>query len=95
MHNSFLSALQVSTLHVAIRHVDTMDCRNRQMTAFYEVVSWFKPGFVLMENVVDILLKENGIYAKSAMGCLLQMGYQVRMGIIAACDQGVPQARNR
>lgn len=58
------------------------------MTAFYDVVNWFKPGFVLMENVVDILNKEDGIYAKSAMGSLLQMGYQVRMGIIAAYDQG-------
>lgn len=65
------------------------------MTAFYDVVNWFKPGFVLMENVVDILKKEDGVYAKSAMGSLLQMGYQVRMGIIAAYDQGVPQARNR
>ena len=65
------------------------------MEAFYDVVNWFKPGFVLMENVPDILKKEDGMYAKSAMGCLLDMRYQVRMGIIAACDQGVPQARNR
>ena len=48
-----------------------------------------------MENVVDSLRKEDGIYAKSAMGTLLLLNYQVRMGIIAACDQGVPQARNR
>lgn len=87
--------MKVSLLHVLIGSFVDMRCRNRQMTAFYEVVNWFKPGFVLMENVVDILRKEDGIYAKSAMGCLLQMGYQVRMGIIAACDQGVPQARNR
>ena len=73
----------------------THPCRNRQMTAFYRVVRWFQPGFVLMENVVGILQKEDGIYAKSAMGSLLQMGYQVRMGIVAAYDQGAPQARNR
>ena len=48
-----------------------------------------------MENVVDSLVKEDGMYAKSAMGSLLQLNYQVRMGIIEACDQGVPQARNR
>lgn len=70
-------------------------CRNRQAEAFYDVVNWFKPSFVLMENVCDILRAEDGIYAKSAIGCLLEMRYQVRMGIIAACDQGVPQARNR
>ena len=48
-----------------------------------------------MENVVDSLIKEDGMYAKSAMGSLFQLNYQVRMGIIEACDQGVPQARNR
>ncbi|KAL0040722.1 hypothetical protein WJX79_003028 [Trebouxia sp. C0005] len=71
------------------------DSRNRQMEAFYDVVLWFQPGFVLMENVVDTLHKEDGMYAKSAMGSLLLLNYQVRMGIIAACDQGVPQIRNR
>ena len=65
------------------------------MEAFYDVVNWFQPGFVLMENVPDILLKEDGMYAKSAIGCLLEMRYQVRMGIIKACDQGVPQIRTR
>ncbi len=65
------------------------------MEAFYDVVLWFQPGFVLMENVVDTLKKEDGMYAKSAMGSLLLLSYQVRMGIIAACDQGVPQVRNR
>ncbi len=70
-------------------------CRNRQMEAFYDVVLWFQPGFVLMENVVDTLKKEDGMSAKSAMGSLLLLNYQVRMGIIAACDQGVPQVRNR
>ena len=59
------------------------------------MVMHFQPSFVLMENVVDTLRKEDGMYAKSAMGSLLLMKYQVRMGIIAACDQGVPQARNR
>lgn len=48
-----------------------------------------------MENVLDILKKEDGTYAKSAMASLLTMRYQVRIGVIAACDQGVPQSRNR
>lgn len=65
------------------------------MTAFYDVVEYFQPAYVLMENVVDILKKEDGTYAKSAMASLLAMRYQVRTGIIAACDHGVPQSRNR
>ncbi|KAL3146940.1 hypothetical protein ABBQ38_014910 [Trebouxia sp. C0009 RCD-2024] len=71
------------------------DGRNRQVTAFYDVVEYFRPAYVLMENVLDILKKEDGTYAKSAMASLLNMRYQVRTGIIAACDQGVPQSRNR
>ncbi|DBB18710.1 TPA: hypothetical protein ACH3X3_000316 [Trebouxia sp. C0006] len=71
------------------------DSRNRQVTAFYNVVDFFKPGFVLMENVVDIFKKEDGTYAKSAMASLLAMRYQVRAGIIAASGYGVPQIRNR
>ncbi|KAL0043430.1 hypothetical protein WJX79_004501 [Trebouxia sp. C0005] len=71
------------------------DSRNRQVTAFYSVVDFFKPGFVLMENVVDIFKKEDGTYAKSAMASLLAMRYQVRAGIIAASGYGVPQIRNR
>lgn len=58
-------------------------------------MEFFKPAYVLMENVVDIFKKEDGMYAKSAMASLLSMRYQVRAGIIAACDQGVPQSRNR
>ncbi len=72
-----------------------MWCRNRQVTAFYDVVEFFKPAYVLMENVPDIFKKEDGTYAKSAMASLLSMRYQVRAGIIAACDHGVPQSRNR
>ena len=59
------------------------------------MVEYFGPPWVLMENVVDILNKEDGTYAKSAMASLLAMRYQVRCGIIAAVDHGVPQLRNR
>ena len=80
---------------VHVNSVFGCNCRNRQVTAFYDVVEYFRPAYVLMENVLDILKKEDGTYAKSAMASLLTMRYQVRIGVIAACDQGVPQSRNR
>ena len=80
---------------VQIKPTFGCNCRNRQVTAFYDVVEYFRPAYVLMENVLDILKKEDGTYAKSAMASLLTMRYQVRIGVIAACDQGVPQSRNR
>ena len=91
MAEQFFSAHRLLSIVVHRNH----HCRNRQVTAFYDVVEFFKPAYVLMENVVDIFKKEDGMYAKSAMASLLSMRYQVRAGIIAACDHGVPQSRNR
>lgn len=31
--------------------------RNRQVDAFYDIIEWLQPGYVLMENVLDILGK--------------------------------------
>lgn len=70
-------------------------CRNRQVQAFYDVIEWFNPGYVLMENVLDIFKKQDGMYAKFAASRLLNMRYQTRLGCIAACDQGAPQGRWR
>ena len=41
------------------------------MDAFYDIIDWLQSGYVLMENVLDILSKENGMYAKyaTARGC--------------------------
>lgn len=69
--------------------------RNRQVQAFYDVIEWFQPGYVLMENVLDIFKKQDGMYAKFAASRLLNMRYQTRLGCIAACDQGAPQGRWR
>ena len=90
-----ISQTTSEALTLQLKYVSCGVCRNRQVTAFYQVVDFFKPGYVLMENVVDIFKKEDGTYAKSAMASLLAMRYQVRAGIIAASDHGVPQIRNR
>lgn len=65
------------------------------MQAFYDVIEWFQPSFVLMENVLDIFKKQDGMYAKFAAARLLNMRYQTRLGCIAACDHGAPQGRWR
>ena len=80
------------------RSLDTLcpGCyRNRQVMAFYHTIKWFDPGFVLMENVLDIFKKQNGMYVKMAATTLLGMDYQTRTGIIAAAHQGAPQGRWR
>lgn len=65
------------------------------MLAFYNTIDWFRPSFVLMENVLDIFKKGDGLYAKMAASILLDMDYQTRTGIIAACHHGAPQGRWR
>ncbi|PSC69902.1 BTB POZ and MATH domain-containing 2-like isoform A [Micractinium conductrix] len=71
------------------------DPRNRQLGVFIAYVRWFKPSYVLMENVQDILKKEDAHYLKFAMGSLLDMRYQVRSGLVAAGNHGVAQGRWR
>ena len=72
-----------------------MPPQNRQVQAFYDVIEFFQPAFVLMENVKDIFVKQGGLYAKYAQARLLSLRYQMRLGLIAACDQGAPQGRWR
>ena len=43
----------------------------------------------------DILKKEDGAYLKYAMGSMLDIRYQVRAGLLAAGNFGVPQGRWR
>jgi hypothetical protein len=47
-----------------------------------------------MEQVQDVLTKAQGKYIRFAATALLNLDYQIRIGIIAASDQGAPQVRN-
>ena len=62
---------------------------------YYNLIQYFKPAFVLMENVTDIIKNQKGDYAKFAFGRLLALRYQVRLGLIPASDHGAPQTRWR
>lgn len=48
-----------------------------------------------MENVTDILKFAKGKLASYAVGRLVSMNYQARLGIMAAGAYGVPQCRMR
>lgn len=60
-----------------------------------DIVEYLKPKYVLMENVVDILKFSGGFLARYAVGRLVSMGYQTRLGIMAAGSYGLPQVRLR
>ncbi|GFP90714.1 DNA (cytosine-5)-methyltransferase cmt3 [Phtheirospermum japonicum] len=71
------------------------DKKNRQLVVFMDIVAFLKPRFVLMENVTDILKFAKGHLACYAVGRLVSMNYQARLGIMAAGAYGVPQCRMR
>ncbi|KAL3824717.1 hypothetical protein ACJIZ3_020746 [Penstemon smallii] len=72
-----------------------VDKKNRQLVVYMNIVEFLKPRYVLMENVTDILKFAKGLLANYAIGRLVSMNYQARLGIMAAGAYGVPQCRMR
>ncbi|CAE5963589.1 unnamed protein product [Arabidopsis arenosa] len=71
------------------------DEKNKQLLVYMNIVEFLKPKYVLMENVVDMLKMSKGYLARYAVGRLIQMNYQVRMGMMAAGAYGLAQFRLR
>ncbi|XP_022157356.1 DNA (cytosine-5)-methyltransferase CMT3 [Momordica charantia] len=71
------------------------DEKNKQLLVFMDLVEYLRPKYVLMENVVDIVKFANGFLGRYALGRLISMNYQVRMGMMAAGAYGLPQFRMR
>ncbi|KAJ4756664.1 DNA (cytosine-5-)-methyltransferase family protein [Rhynchospora pubera] len=71
------------------------DEKNRQLVVFMSIVDYLKPKFVLMENVVDILKFAKGFLGRYALGRLIEMNYQARLGLMVAGCYGLPQFRMR
>lgn len=71
------------------------DIKNRQLIVYMDIIDFLKPKYVLMENVVDILKFAGGFLGRYAIGRLVAMNYQARMGMMAAGSYGLPQFRMR
>ncbi|KAL2556724.1 DNA (cytosine-5)-methyltransferase CMT3 [Forsythia ovata] len=71
------------------------DEKNKQLIVFMDIVAFLKPRFVLMENVVDIVKFSGGFLGRYALGRLVGLDYQARIGIMAAGAYGLPQFRMR
>ncbi|XP_075503916.1 DNA (cytosine-5)-methyltransferase CMT3-like [Primulina tabacum] len=71
------------------------DSKNRQLLVFMDIVAYLRPKFVLMENVVDLVKFSNGFLGRYALGSLVAMDYQARMGMMVAGSYGLPQYRMR
>ncbi|KAE9596552.1 putative DNA (cytosine-5-)-methyltransferase [Lupinus albus] len=71
------------------------DVKNKQLLVYMDIIEFLKPKYVLMENVVDILRFAGGFLGRYAVGRLVAMDYQARMGMMAAGSYGLPQFRMR
>ncbi|XP_024193536.1 DNA (cytosine-5)-methyltransferase CMT3 isoform X1 [Rosa chinensis] len=71
------------------------DKKNEQVVVFMDIVQYLKPKYVLMENVVDLLKFAEGFLGRYAIGRLVDMNYQARIGMMCAGAYGLPQFRMR
>ena len=69
------------------------DNKNKELIVYVNLVQHLKPRYVLMENLVDLVKFTNSFLGRYALGRLIGMNYQVRMGKMAASAYGLPQFR--
>ncbi|KAI5671833.1 hypothetical protein M9H77_12197 [Catharanthus roseus] len=63
--------------------------------AFLSFADYYRPKYFLLENVRNFVSFNQGQTFRLTLASLLEMGYQVRFGILEAGAFGVPQARKR
>ncbi|GAB2287655.1 hypothetical protein Dimus_022025 [Dionaea muscipula] len=63
--------------------------------AFLSFADYFRPKYFLLENVRNFVSFNKGQTFRLALASLLEMGYQVRFGILEAGAYGVSQSRKR
>ncbi len=75
------------------RYLD--DSRNQLYQRFLEFVEEFRPLYVVMENVPEILKAYNGVISKKITEKLEFLGYKVVFSSLNAAHYGIPQTRSR
>ncbi|BBN15236.1 DNA (cytosine-5)-methyltransferase 1 [Marchantia polymorpha subsp. ruderalis] len=63
--------------------------------AFLSYADYFRPRYFLLENVRNFVSFNKGQTFRLTMASLLEMGYQVRFGVLQAGNFGVSQSRKR
>jgi DNA (cytosine-5)-methyltransferase 1 len=71
------------------------DPRNKLLLTYIDFVRVFKPKFVVIENVAEMMNGFKGAYTEEIVGSLEKAGYEVEFERLLAADYGVPQLRRR
>ena len=73
----------------------SVDPRASLWRSFIEIVRGLRPRAVLLENVPDLTVWNNGAILASICQALVRLGYQTDAVLLNAFDYGVPQHRAR
>ncbi|KAJ0253860.1 Bromo adjacent homology (BAH) domain-containing protein [Hirschfeldia incana] len=69
--------------------------QREMILAFLSFADYFRPRYFLLENVRRFVSFNGGYTFKLTLASLLEMGYQVRFGVLEAGAYGVAQSRKR
>lgn len=72
-----------------------LDPRTDLWRSFARVVEWLRPRAVLLENVPDLAVWEDGVVLTGFRDSLRTLGYETTFRILNAFDYRVPQHRTR
>jgi len=69
--------------------------QNEMILSFLSYADLYRPRFFLLENVRNFVAFNKGLTFRTALRTLLDIGYQVRFGVLNAAFYGVGQSRKR
>lgn len=74
---------------------DEDDPRNHLFFEYLRFVRIIKPQFFVIENVPQILTRDNGFAKNRILSITKKLGYDVQVKVLSSADYGVPQIRRR
>lgn len=74
---------------------DANDSRNHLFLEFFKFVDYFRPNYILVENVTGLLAEKNRNTLLSIFECFEKIGYHVDVKVLSSDHYGVPEVRRR
>ncbi|KAF8055388.1 MET1B [Scenedesmus sp. PABB004] len=69
--------------------------QNSMVMSYLSYADFYRPRYFLLENVRNFVSHNKSFTFRLTLRTLLEMGYQVRFGVLNAGNYGVPQSRKR
>jgi len=69
--------------------------QNEMILSYLSYADVYRPRYFLLENVRNFVAFNHGLTFRTAVRTLLELGYQVRFGVLNAAFYGVGQSRKR